>query len=60
MYTYSILSGSLRHTHIKRIVKTNTKLLIIRPQVKIIIYTRRGLKVNVPPQTQTSTVSYAM
>ena len=60
MYTYLILSGPLLHTHPEMTVKTNTKLLITRPQVKMLIYTRRGPKVNTTPPIQISTVSSAM
>ena len=40
--------------------QTNTKFLIIRPQVKMLIYTRRSPKVSATPPTQISTVSSAM
>ena len=60
MYTYPILSGLLLYTHPERMIKTSTKFLIPRPQVKMLIYTRRGPKVNAPPQTQTFAISSAM
>ena len=60
MYTYHILSGPLLYTYPERTVKTSVKLLITRPQVNMLIYTRRDPKVNASPQTQTSIVSSAM
>ena len=45
MYIYPRLSGPLLHTYPDMTVKTSTKLLITRPQVTMLIYTRRGLKV---------------
>ena len=60
MYTYHILCGPLLHTHPEKTVKTSTKLLIPRPLVKMLIYTRPGPKVNTPPQTQILIVSSAM
>ena len=60
MYTYLILSGPLLHTHPEMTIKTSTKLLISRPKVKTLIYTRRSPKVIASPQTQTSTVSSTM
>ena len=60
IYTYPILSGLLLHTYLERIAKTSTKLLITRPQVKMLIYTHHDPKVSAPPPFQITAISSAM